>query len=160
MAWCRQTTSHYLSQCWYRFMSPHGITRPQWIKLDPPNSKLFTNHIHWNSDNGPHLIWGPHFRDLSKLVENCDFCVHTQMENNSRNIKKLVMFSLFHTIRDKHDKNTVIIVNTKNVHFHIKNWSCLCVCHYLNHYLSKHFHIITAANALLARGPFHLHGLT
>ena len=31
MAWCRQATSHYLSQCWPRSMSPNGITRPQWV---------------------------------------------------------------------------------------------------------------------------------
>ena len=30
MAWCRQATSHYLSQCWPRSMSPYGVTRPQW----------------------------------------------------------------------------------------------------------------------------------
>ena len=32
MAWCRQATSHYLSQCWPRYMSPYGVTRPQWVK--------------------------------------------------------------------------------------------------------------------------------
>ena len=32
MAWCCQATSHYLSQCWHRSMSPNGITRPQWGK--------------------------------------------------------------------------------------------------------------------------------
>ena len=32
MAWCRQATSHYLSQCWLRSMSPYGLTRPQWVK--------------------------------------------------------------------------------------------------------------------------------
>ena len=26
MAWCRQATSHYLSQCWPRSLSPHGVT--------------------------------------------------------------------------------------------------------------------------------------
>ena len=31
MAWCCQATNHYLSQCWPRSMSPHGITRPQWV---------------------------------------------------------------------------------------------------------------------------------
>ena len=31
MAWCRQATSHYLSQCWPRFVSPYGFTRPQWV---------------------------------------------------------------------------------------------------------------------------------
>ena len=32
MACFRQATSHYLSQCWPRFMSPYGVTRPQWVK--------------------------------------------------------------------------------------------------------------------------------
>ena len=31
MAWCRQATSHYLSQCWPRPLSPYGITRPWWV---------------------------------------------------------------------------------------------------------------------------------
>ena len=33
MAWCRQAPSHYLSQCWPRSMSLHGVTRPQWVNL-------------------------------------------------------------------------------------------------------------------------------
>ena len=33
MAWCRQATSHYLSQCWLSPLSPCGVTRPQWVKL-------------------------------------------------------------------------------------------------------------------------------
>ena len=32
MAWCRQATSHYLSQCWPRSPSLYGITKPQWVK--------------------------------------------------------------------------------------------------------------------------------
>ena len=36
MAWCHQATSHYLSQCWPRSMSPYGITRPQWVKILRP----------------------------------------------------------------------------------------------------------------------------
>ena len=31
MAWCRQATSHYLGQCWPSSLSPHGVTRPQWV---------------------------------------------------------------------------------------------------------------------------------
>ena len=31
MAWCRQATSHYLSQCWPRSLSPYGVTRPLWV---------------------------------------------------------------------------------------------------------------------------------
>ena len=33
MAWCRQATSHYLSQCWPRYLSSYGATRPQWVNL-------------------------------------------------------------------------------------------------------------------------------
>ena len=35
MAWCRQATSHYLSQCWPRSMLPNGVSRPQWVNNRP-----------------------------------------------------------------------------------------------------------------------------
>ena len=31
MAWCRQATSHYLSQCWPRSLLPYGVSRPEWV---------------------------------------------------------------------------------------------------------------------------------
>ena len=31
MAWCRQATSHYLSQCWPSSLAPCGVTKPQWV---------------------------------------------------------------------------------------------------------------------------------
>ena len=31
MDWCRQATSHYLSQCWPSSLSPYGVTRAQWV---------------------------------------------------------------------------------------------------------------------------------
>ena len=33
MAWCRQATSHYLSQCWLSSLLPYGATRPQWVEI-------------------------------------------------------------------------------------------------------------------------------
>ena len=33
MTWCHQATSHYLSLCWPRIMSPYGVTRPQWVNV-------------------------------------------------------------------------------------------------------------------------------
>ena len=33
MAWCYHATSHYLSQCWPRSLSPYGVTRPQWVNI-------------------------------------------------------------------------------------------------------------------------------
>ena len=35
MAWCHQATSHNLSQCWPRSLSPYGVTRPQWVNPYP-----------------------------------------------------------------------------------------------------------------------------
>ena len=45
MAWCRQATSHYLSQCWPRFMSPYGVTRPQWVKISFPLNLNYNEKI-------------------------------------------------------------------------------------------------------------------
>ena len=33
MHWCRQATSHYLSQCWPKSMTPCGVTMPQRVKI-------------------------------------------------------------------------------------------------------------------------------
>ena len=33
MAWCRQATSHCLSQCWLSSLPPYGVARPQWVKI-------------------------------------------------------------------------------------------------------------------------------
>ena len=44
MAWCQQATSHYLSQCWPRSLTPSGITRPQWVKAWTKWSAFFWQH--------------------------------------------------------------------------------------------------------------------
>ena len=33
MAWCRQATNHYLSQCWHSSLSLYGVTRGEWVKV-------------------------------------------------------------------------------------------------------------------------------
>ena len=43
MAWCHQATSHYLSQCRPRSMSPYGVTRPQWVKIRVP--MIISSHV-------------------------------------------------------------------------------------------------------------------
>ena len=58
MAWSHQATSHYLSQCWPRSMSPYGVTRPQWV-----NSSLLSaanmsgNWVSIGSHNGMLPFW-------------------------------------------------------------------------------------------------------
>ena len=45
MAWCRQATSHYLSQCWPRSMSPNGVIRPQWVKGNKFKNMDFCHYL-------------------------------------------------------------------------------------------------------------------
>ena len=45
MAWCHQATSHYLSQCWPRSLSPYDVDRPQWF------NSLAPGRFEWNFEN-------------------------------------------------------------------------------------------------------------
>ena len=45
MAWCRQATSYYLSQCWLSSLSPYGIARPQWVKLSNVNPSHISSRV-------------------------------------------------------------------------------------------------------------------
>ena len=49
MAWCRQATSHYLSQCWPRSMSPNGISRPQRVEKKP--AERWNLSVIWEKEN-------------------------------------------------------------------------------------------------------------
>ena len=74
MAWCRQTTSHCLSQCWPGFISPHGVTRPQWVKIVITPFCIvmrqlyndFCRHIHGQL-RLPYII-GPAFEGLIYVI--------------------------------------------------------------------------------------------
>ena len=62
MARCRQATSHYLSQCWPRSKSPHGITRPQWVNSLAPgicccNLKLLIFQTFIRDTYFEHFLW-------------------------------------------------------------------------------------------------------
>ena len=47
MAWCRQATSHYMSLCRPRSLSPYGVTRPQWVNT------LWLSDAIWEHRSGP-----------------------------------------------------------------------------------------------------------
>ena len=78
MSWCRQATSHYLIQCWLRFISPYGVTRPQGVK-PLPELMIFTNEVDtfatychcgvWCRGLTPCLLYvGPLFGNLFKMI--------------------------------------------------------------------------------------------
>ena len=64
MAWCHQATSHYLSQCWPRSISPYGITRPQWV-----NKCLFIFLQKWDLLCSPWVVRCHHCHNLQYCWE-------------------------------------------------------------------------------------------
>ena len=46
MAWCCQATSHYLSPCWPRSLSPYGVTKPECVN-SIVNSMVHQFHLFW-----------------------------------------------------------------------------------------------------------------
>ena len=47
MAWCRQATSQYLSQCWPRSLLLYGVTRPQWVNMHKLRSNDYSFLMAW-----------------------------------------------------------------------------------------------------------------
>ena len=60
MAWCRQATSHYLSQCWPSSMLPYGVTRPQWVNISVSYQPIRMGFM-W-------LSWWYRFRKIEKFL--------------------------------------------------------------------------------------------
>ena len=61
MAWRRQATSHYLSQCWPRSLSPYGVTRPQQGESSIPPSNFVGRG--YNELSEIHIIWQQRIKD-------------------------------------------------------------------------------------------------
>ena len=97
MAWCRQATSHYLNQCWPRFISPYNIFMPQGIKYGIVNNKTTVSSarlrlsahkrhpifspqgpavgcLYWDSWPGLNIITRLH--STCGCVESCIFVTH------------------------------------------------------------------------------------
>ena len=71
MAWCHQATSHYVSQCWPRFMSPYGVTRPQWVKTLAMRwtqiKKVLTLTLL--------IIWPSFFKENSRMLKGISMAI-------------------------------------------------------------------------------------
>ena len=68
MAWCCQETSHYLSQCWPRSMTPYGVNKPHELEVVRRFIKASINSL-WPSD----AIWRQESR--STLVQELACCL-------------------------------------------------------------------------------------
>ena len=57
MSWCRQATSHYLSQCWPSSMSPYDVTRPRWAKISNAINIVSPDHNELTLKVDVLLLW-------------------------------------------------------------------------------------------------------
>ena len=122
MAWCRQATSHYLSQCWPRSLLPYGVSRPQWLNSLFPRDvagsdtglilglrtanerRCPSKSVVWNNLFVPKLQWLHHWSlGMDKLFHPTPYWVYDYLSmprlkliNVSMWGKKLIpMFSLW-----------------------------------------------------------------
>ena len=96
MAWCHQATSHYLSQCWPRSISPYGISRPQWVNIpiyewstQPGDFSVsmyyfFYTHFWYHSGSQPHSF----DRNISHTICNL-FCFAVVVSSVSFSVMNL-----------------------------------------------------------------------
>ena len=85
MAWCHQATSHYLSQCWPRSLSPYGVTRSQWVKSNRwGQNKKEPLSCRWHF--GMHLCeWKSWYFDLNFT----EVCPNGPVDNKPTLIQKI-----------------------------------------------------------------------
>ena len=79
IAWCRQATCHYLSQCLPRSLSPYGVIRPQRVNIESLLNSLFNQLLIYLGNNQSSLGIPVVDLPISKLVvfpvllQSCDF---------------------------------------------------------------------------------------
>ena len=60
MAWCHQATSHYLSQCWPKYLLPYDVTRLQWVNIISLMSPLLADSCFYSNlilhSNKPYVM--------------------------------------------------------------------------------------------------------
>ena len=118
MAWCRQATSHYLSQCWPRSLLPYGIIRPQWV---------INKQQHFS-------IW--HVAILTQ-------CSHEKKTGNMNHTTKVRFFHLS-KISSSHILNYVASIRFQLVHKHFCTRNVAsetqAICRNINHvYVTSYY---------------------
>ena len=101
MAWCHQTTSHYLNHCWANSMTPYGVTRPQWVSTELVMRHclyqwwwwpllisaqfLYKAHNTWNGQKaGDHLLCSYEFPIHDTIWSNLYNTIHEQIIMNGK----------------------------------------------------------------------------
>ena len=111
MAWCRQASNHYLSQCWPRSMSPYGITKPQWVNISAISIKYI---LPWYSKWYDPCEMKSHFI-ISKSF--CRVCLYVFLSKDFDKQIKLICYQSSFLLKQFWFS---YIINTFQTH--ISNW--------------------------------------
>ena len=115
MDWCRQATSHYLSQWWPCSMSPYGVTRPQWVEAYSV-SPIYRGRVYRGIGYIAVACWTPFFgaqerynsldpirgrQFFTKSAHRDSLCSRFARDNFSRNqLKPTCQYGLEHMLCD------------------------------------------------------------
>ena len=103
MAWCRQATSHYLSQCWPSAMPPYGVTRPiEWVavaKLLCSRSGIIISHAISAATENIFLIFSIKKKSTysEKLPNQRLFYMRSATYNNNNMLKRMALHGTIKT---------------------------------------------------------------
>ena len=73
--------SHYLSQCWPRSLSPYGVTRLQWVKIDLARQG-FNEFREGTADS--YAIWSTSYPFFSRAWSEAE--LQSQLERDAYNV--------------------------------------------------------------------------
>ena len=103
IAWCRQATSYYLSQCWLRSLSPYDVTMPQLVNYQWPKVGKIQHHRTRGIDSGNGMWYNRH---QANFLSQCSLL-------NEPSLSLITMFS--DERRFEYDTNNTIIVTSYQV---------------------------------------------
>ena len=115
MAWCRQATSHYLSQCWPRSVSPYGIIRPQWV--NPMWQRVcivhLVNFMWWNAvlNQLEYISSTCKFNYPGVTINIPDLHLHMMHIHHVHYSLPLILYGLIHSITKR--KKTIYVIYRK-----------------------------------------------
>ena len=100
MAWCRQATSHYLSQSWLRYLSSYGVMRGQWVKHWTKNKYdkiTFISCWFYNSQKTPNITSSQTSYEVSymSIVEKTDYLLTNLPQDKMAGISQTLVSNAF-----------------------------------------------------------------
>ena len=132
MAGCCQATSHYLSQCWPRSMSPYGVTRPQWVNsysLTGNSNMLLTCNSRLS-----YLLMALIRALLAGMTFSlaCQSCMYQHLYSKNRDNVHVFIWMLISTLISDGSSGTTSAPQYRDLPRIFRRWVELCNCYIMH----------------------------